>query len=91
MKRYPRLAVDVRLVNPAGTDEYFLYRPVTGEQYEINEVAYRMIGQMTGEKDIDAICRAIRHEFGGAEGVAEDLERLLFELVVEKCVSIDER
>jgi hypothetical protein len=91
MRRYPRLLAELRLANPAGTQEYFLYRPLTGEQYEINEVAYQMIGQMTGENDIEAIRQTIESQFRAVESVTEDLERLLSGMVAEKCVVIDER
>jgi len=91
MKRYPRLAQDLRLVHPMETTEYFAYRPDTGVRYEMNEVSFMMVGMMTGDNDVTAICSAVRQEFNSAESVAGDVETLLQQLIREGCVIIEER
>jgi hypothetical protein len=90
-KRYPRLAQGLRLVHPLETNEYFAYHPDTGTRYEMNEVSFRMVGMMTGDNDVAAICSAVRQEFSGAESIVEDVETLLQQLVREGCVIIEER
>ena len=89
--KYPRLAQDLRLVHPQGTEQYFAYRPDTGVRYEVNEVSFRMMGMMNGDNEVEVICSAIRQEFSGAESVASDLETLLQHLVQEECLIIEEK
>jgi len=91
MRRYPKLSADFRLVHPTGTAEFFVYAPATGEQYELNEVAFRMITQMTGENDVDAIRRTTENDFTEAFEVADDLEQLIQDLLRAGCITIDER
>jgi len=91
MRRYPKLSPDCRLVHPAGTDEFFVYAPATGEQYELNEVAFQMIAQMTGENDVDTIRRTIENDFSEAHEAVSDLEQLLDHLARAGCITIEER
>ena len=89
-QRYPKLAQNLRLVHPQDTEEYFAYRPDTGERFEVNEVCYRIMEMMTGDNEVGSICTNIRQEFHGAESVASDVEVLLNELVKQGCVIIEE-
>ena len=82
----PRLVEELKLMHPDHSDIYFAYKS-GGEYYELNEVAYRMLGYMDGETDLDAICAAIQREFEGAEQVRHDLGCLLEQLVSEGLVT----
>ncbi len=85
-RRYPCLVEDVRLVHPEGTDEFFVYRSVGGERYEVNEVAFKMLSRMDGTQDTKTICAAVGSEFKGADTVREDLETLMKEMLAEGCL-----
>ena len=82
-RMYPRLIEEVKLVHPKGTDQYFIYKSVTGDRYELNEVSFEMLSLMDGSKNIEEISIAIQAEFEGADTVHEDLEALIKEFVSE--------
>lgn len=90
-RKYPALAVGLKLAHPTGTDQYFAYWPDTGVRYEVNEVAFRMMEMMDGRNELELISTAIRNEFSGAETVEGDLVALLEQLVHEDCVRIEEK
>ncbi len=87
-RQYPCLVDDVRLVHPEGTDEFFVYRSVSGQRYEVNEVAFEMLSRMDGTLDTTAICAAIRRKFHGADAVSEDLETLMKGMTAEGCLEL---
>ena len=85
-QRSPRLADGQKLLHPADTDVFILYRSTTGERFELNEVAYEMLSCMDGHATVDAICETISSKYADADTVHEDLESLLAELVAEGLV-----
>jgi len=84
--KYPRLTEGVKLVHPEGTDQYFMYKSVTGERFELNEVAFEMFIRMDGSRDIDTIYLAIQTIFEEAKEARDDLEILIKEAVSEGCL-----
>jgi len=88
LSKRPRLARDFTLSNPEGTGIYFAFCPQTGARFELNEVAYDLLGRMDGTASGLAICAAVAGCFEGAVDIESDYAALVRQLLSENLVEL---
>ncbi len=82
------LVKEMVLVHPPGTDEYFVYSSIAGDRFELNQVAFAMLGCMDGTQTLEQIARTIASQFDEPDlrTIGHDLRQLSCSLLTEGVV-----
>ena len=79
----------IRLVNPEGTALHSAYDSVTGECYELNEVAFRIVELLACGRTVPEIVETVEAEFSADSSLSADVEVFLRDLselgLIEMC------